>query len=207
VCRGLRAHGRALAALAAGPDQPLDTTAIENTANLVLDHVTHLNATTDFGKAASHAGSVFATASKRIVDALRTKKIEQAVAESQTCMGSTFEDLLALEKIMAATLVDVQKVRASVVRNTAAASLQRRSRRAYVLAEAMDAVGETDHSFKATGDALHDYEQAITKLRVAYEKLVKLAVRDPNDPGSPNEVSGALDDLESSLQDLTEMEQ
>ncbi|HZU82681.1 MAG TPA: hypothetical protein VE987_07185 [Polyangiaceae bacterium] len=207
VCRGLRAHGKALASLASGPGQPLDTSAIENTTNLVLFQVAGMSTTSGVGKAAAQVGSNFANASKVFLDAYRTRKLEEVVRDSKTCIDSTFDDLLALQKNMVLVLADVRHRRTFVVRGMASAPLPPRGDRGLLLGEAMDAVGETDRTLQATDDALTTYKIAITRLKAAYASLAKLAAADPRDPGSAKDVAGGLDDLESSLQDVTELEQ
>jgi hypothetical protein len=200
VCRGLRAHGRALASLANG--QPLDTSAIESATNLVVKQMAGMTTNSGVGKVAQQAGSAFASTAQTFLDAYRRRKLEQVVTE--TCMDSTFEDLLSLHDAMLNALIDVEHRRAFVVRSMARAPLPPRGDRALSLGEAMDAVGETDHALRTTHDALSAYKIAITRLMTAYRSLAKLA--DAKDPGKPEDVTGALDDLESSLQDLTELE-
>ncbi|HEY8089876.1 MAG TPA: hypothetical protein VIF09_18575, partial [Polyangiaceae bacterium] len=188
VSRGLRAHGRALAALASG--QPFDAGGLENTADGIATASAALGASTDFGTNAREVGSAFATATKTFVDLYREHQLERIVAGSDGCMQQTFAHLTEFAKALDERLSLAEHSRETAVRLLARTPSPPRLDRALVLAEALEAAGEADHDLRQLRLALGAYHAAITSLAEAHQSLAVLA--DPRESKGDADVKKAL---------------
>ena len=150
-------------------------------------------------------GSAFVAGTKTFVDLYRAKKLEQVVSESGGCMDATFDDLNAFGDALVRRLVDVEHDRALVLRTLdRSCPASPKGDRTLTLVEAMETVGESDRRLRESKGSVSRHQRAIASLKAAHQSLAALA--GPKGKGTTDDVKSSLAKLESSVQDLTELE-
>lgn len=200
VCRGLREHGRALALLANGNGSSIDTGALKQSIGEVAS-LTGGGSTSGVGKAAVSLANTFAQGANAFVAMVRAHELGEVVVAEQNCMDATFDDLMKMHDALVERLADVQARRVMATRVAATSPVPER---ALSLLEALDAVGEADQAQRDTLAALDTYKLAITRMQSAHAALARAA--DSKNTAKAADVESALNDLESSVLDLTDLE-
>lgn len=200
VLRALRAHGRALAALAEAKD--FDAGGLATAGDAIGTAGGKLGASSVFSSDASKAGNAFSSATAAFVNFYRERKLKDAVANSDPCMQGTFDHLRGIGKTLADTLQHTEEGHAEVVLYLRKYHGDPSFAKVIALGDAFDLVGNDDVELQRIRRVLTTYRVAIDQLAISHHGLAALADAHASDAA----VERALSDLESTTESLLELE-
>ncbi len=200
VLRALRAHARAVAALAEGKD--FDASGLESVGTAVGSTGTALGASGDFSSTAAGLGSALSSVTTTFVKLYREHKLREAFATTDAGMQATFGQLRTLGGILDQNLRLAEHLRGELVRRLANDRADTAFAQVEALGDAYELAGDDDTELQDLRQSLTRYRAAIDDLAAAHRKLAELAGSHASGP----EVEKALSALETTTDQLFEME-